>query len=217
MKVSGCGDKEKEKKKEMTMKKQKETLIETKQETCREKKRWLHIALANISEFWSSRAPLGDNVCGLNLTKANVLLCAKSVESNSPGYCYQSFKCDLLDELGRRYSTIEEEQTIFLWKSCELFVDDADEKKREEEEEEEKEEEGEEDNKKKLRIDVDAGLEITANHVVFFVSNKSHADEWKTQPVQVARMDQELIGKKFRIIASNLDADEGECIRVLRK
>ena len=127
------------------MKKQKETLIETKQETWREKKRWLHIALANISEFWSSRAPLGDNVCGLNLTKANVLLCAKSVESNSPGYCYQSFKCDLLDELGHRYSTIEEEQTIFLWKSCELFVDDADEKKREEEE---KEEEGEEDNKR---------------------------------------------------------------------
>jgi len=214
VKVSGCGDKEKEKKKEMTMKKQKETLIETKQETCREKKIWLHIALANISEFWSSRAPLGDNVCGLNLTKANVLLCAKSVESNSPGYCYQSFKCDLLDELGHRYSTIEEEQTIFLWKSCELFVDDADEKKREEEE---KEEEGEEDNKKKLRIDVDAGLEITANHVVFFFSDKSHADEWKTQPVQVARMDQELIGNKFRIIASNLDADEGECIRVLRK
>jgi 3D (Asp-Asp-Asp) domain-containing protein len=112
----------------------------------------------------------------------------------------------LLDELGHRYSTIEEEQTIFLWKSCELFVDNADEKKREEE-----------DNKKKLRIDVDAGLEITANHVVFFFSDKSHADEWKTQPVQVARMDQELIGSKFRIIASNLDADEGECIRVLRK
>ena len=53
---------------------------------------------------------------------------------------------------------LRKSKTIFLWKSCELFVDDADEKKREEEE---KEEEGEEDNKKKLRIHVDAGLEIT--------------------------------------------------------
>jgi hypothetical protein len=174
----------------------------------------LYIALANIPEFWSSRAPLGVDVCGLNLTKANALLCTKSVESNREGYCYQSFKSDLLDELGHRYSMTEEETSMILWETCVPFVNDVDGKEKGEEEvfkEELKK-------KKKFHINVDAGCEITANHVVFlFSENHNCANKWRTQPVSVARMDRQLTGKKFRIIASNFHAEEGECIRVLKK
>jgi len=174
----------------------------------------LYIALANIPEFWSSRAPLGVDVCGLNLTKANALLCTKSVESNREGYCYQSFKSDLLDELGHRYSMTEEETSMILWETCVPFVNDVDGKEKGEEEVFEEEFK----KKKKFHIDVDAGCEITANHVVFlFSENHNCANKWRTQPVSVARMDRQLTGKKFRIIASNFHAEEGECIRVLKK
>ena len=197
---------------EMIMKKKKEKWKETPMQaiknpkpTHEEGKRWLCIALANISEFWFSRAPLGENLCGLDLTKANMLLCTKPVE-NISGCCYQSFKSDLLDELGHLSSTTEDEATMILWKSSVLFVTDDDENKKEE------------GNKKKFYIDVDAGRSITTNHVVFFFSDKSPGpDEWKRQrQVQVARMDRELTGQKFKIIASNFDAEEGECIRVLK-
>ena len=168
--------------------------------THEEGKRWLCIALANISEFWFSEHRLV-KIYGLDLTKANMCLC--TVAENISVVAINA-KSDLLDELGHLSSTTEDEATMILWKSSVLFVTDDDENKKEE------------GNKKKFHIDV-MSRSIRFNHGYFSSRQKSRSRRMEKAKTSSGQEDGSRTHRqKFKIIASNFDAEEGECIRVLK-